>query len=154
MATTIQQGFTHCKKFHQAFSYLKSIVITNYLWNELTFWNLNQTFNFSLVAHGCGALAGLLVGIAVLKNRKVEEWEIQLRKVCLFAIVIANCCAISWNFIANDFVASALKRDKPYFDAEVGGFNQCKNVSSNTWIKCSSIISLLVNYHSQSKRLK
>ena len=85
------------------------------------------------MAHGCGALAGLMVGIAVLKNRKVEEWEIQLRKICLFAIVIANCCAISWNLIADNFVASALKRDKPFFNPEVGGFNQiCKNATRNT----------------------
>ena len=34
--------------------------------------NLSTTTSYA--GHGCGALAGVLIGIFILKNRKVDDW--------------------------------------------------------------------------------
>ena len=64
----------------------------------------------SIVAHLSGAVAGLLVGIIVLKNRKVHTWEIKLKILCIitFALYIGGC--IFWNIAADSIM------DKPFFE--------------------------------------
>ena len=37
---------------------------------------LGQSSSTSYAGHGFGALAGLLIGVFVLVNRKVEDWEV------------------------------------------------------------------------------
>ena len=48
-------------------------------------------------AHLGGALAGLLVGILVLQNRRVDHWEKRLKLVCMitFGIFIIVCVGIN-----------------------------------------------------------
>ena len=60
----------------------------------------------SHVAHLSGAIAGLLVGIVVLKNRKVQTWETKLKVLCIvtFAIFIGLC--MLWNIIADCILQS------------------------------------------------
>ena len=55
-------------------------------------------------------MAGLLVGIIVLKNRKVHTWEIKLKILCIisFALYIGGC--IFWNIAADSIM------DKPFFE--------------------------------------
>ena len=59
----------------------------------------------SVVAHLSGAVAGLLVGIIVLKNRKVHTWEIKLKILCIitYAIFIGGC--ILWNVMADSIMS-------------------------------------------------
>ena len=42
--------------------------------------------NVSFVAHLGGVVAGFLVGIVILRNRKVEAWETRLKKLCFVII--------------------------------------------------------------------
>ena len=48
-------------------------------------------------AHLGGSLAGLLVGILVLQNRRVSHWETGLKRFCLitFGIFVIVCVAIN-----------------------------------------------------------
>ena len=56
----------------------------------------------SFTAHLAGAIAGLLIGIIVLKNRKVHAWELKLKIFCIisFGIFILSC--LFWNVSADD----------------------------------------------------
>ena len=47
----------------------------------------------SRAGHAFGAITGLMIGIVILKNRKVEKWEMILQIIaftafCLFVIVL------------------------------------------------------------------
>ena len=44
--------------------------------------------NVSFTAHLAGAIAGLLVGIIVLKNRQVHAWELKLKMGCIISFGI------------------------------------------------------------------
>ena len=48
-------------------------------------------------AHLGGSLAGLLVGILVLQNRRVSHWETGLKRVCMitFGIFVVVCVGIN-----------------------------------------------------------
>ena len=46
--------------------------------------NLSTTTSYA--GHGCGALAGVLIGIFILKNRKVDDWVKSLKN--LFNILL------------------------------------------------------------------
>ena len=48
-------------------------------------------------AHLGGGLAGLLVGILVLQNRRVSHWETGLKRFCLitFGIFVVVCVGIN-----------------------------------------------------------
>ena len=56
-----------------------------------------QKGDVSYIAHMSGAIAGLLIGIIVLKNRKVHAWEIRLKILCIiiFALFVGGCAI--WN---------------------------------------------------------
>jgi len=53
------------------------------------------------MGHACGALAGLLVGVFVLDNRRVRSWEpiVQWAALTLFGLLTAF--AIVWNVAAD-----------------------------------------------------
>ena len=57
----------------------------------------------SYVAHLGGAFAGILVGIIVLKNRKVELWERNLTIVCIVTFVLCMIMFIIYNIVGEDF---------------------------------------------------
>jgi len=56
------------------------------------------------VGHLCGAIAGLLVGVFVLDNRRVQSWEswIQWISLVIFALMIGF--AIFWNILGDQIV--------------------------------------------------
>ena len=92
----------------------------------------------SIVAHACGAVGGLLVGIAILKNRKVENWEIRLRKICQICIVFLVFAAVSWNIIADEIYLSA--HDTTFYSSEKDGVTpeNCWNKTDSWWNNCWS----------------
>ena len=45
-----------------------------------------------------GATAGLIIGIVVLKNRRVEEWETWLKVTCVVVFSIALIVLFVLNF--------------------------------------------------------
>ncbi len=55
----------------------------------------------SYAAHFSGAAAGLLVGIVVLKNRRVERWERVLKFVCVCLFVMAVGAAVTWHLLGD-----------------------------------------------------
>ena len=65
-------------------------------------------------AHIAGALSGLIVGILVLKNRKVRTWEIWLKLLCVLLTGTFLAVTIMWN-IAGDSMYSALYPGQTYF---------------------------------------
>lgn len=60
------------------------------------------------VAHLSGALAGFLIGIIVLKNRRVEKWERKMKLICIFVFVILMILAMVWNAVG-DYVVTLVK---------------------------------------------
>ena len=59
------------------------------------------------MGHLCGAVAGLLVGLVLLENRKVETWEVKLKivSVCLYLLCLAVC--LLWHLVSK-IIALAL----------------------------------------------
>ncbi len=75
--------------------------------------------NTSYAAHVAGLIAGLLVGIVVLKNRKVERWERTLKFVCLFLTLTAFALAVLWHCVGDIVVQLVTKDvDATYFPNE------------------------------------
>ncbi len=58
----------------------------------------------SYVAHSCGLLAGLLAGLMVMKNRRVERWESGLRIAATVLLCLLFAAAVSWNILGDDIV--------------------------------------------------
>ena len=53
--------------------------------------------------HAFGAIAGLLVGLFILKNRRVDAWEVKMQTVaflgfCLFAVTL-----VVWHIVGTDW---------------------------------------------------
>ena len=78
----------------------------------------------SHVAHLSGAIGGILVGIIILKNRKVESWETKLKILCmvLFGCFIGGC--IFWNITADYIMAKFYFPSKDFQD-----YSECENPS-------------------------
>ncbi|XP_023342286.1 rhomboid-related protein 2 [Eurytemora carolleeae] len=53
-------------------------------------------------AHFGGGLFGLLVGIVILRNRKVQHWETWAKTCCLGLAVLGLSSLIIWNIVAPD----------------------------------------------------
>ena len=60
--------------------------------------------NVSFVAHLGGVVAGFLVGIVILRNRKVEVWETRLKKLCFVIFGILMGLFILWNLAGDAIV--------------------------------------------------
>ena len=54
------------------------------------------------IAHLLGAVAGLAIGIIVLRNRKVESWEVWLKWICVVGFLLATLASVLWNIYASD----------------------------------------------------
>ncbi|TRY70827.1 hypothetical protein TCAL_04481 [Tigriopus californicus] len=74
----------------------------------------------SYVAHLSGALIGVLIGIVVLKNRKVEHWEQKLKTVCLALVMVIMVPVLSWNIFADFIVRLVHGNNATYFGVEPG----------------------------------
>ena len=53
--------------------------------------------------HLAGALTGLLLGLALLDNRKVEIWEKKLKKVSIALYFILLLIAVLWHIVSLPF---------------------------------------------------
>lgn len=58
----------------------------------------------SYAGHAFGALAGLLIGILVLENRKVEDWELIFKWIGLGVFGLLLCAAILWHIIGTNYL--------------------------------------------------
>ena len=74
---------------------------TNAVLGELGYVDGGDT---SVMGHLCGALAGLTVGIFVLDNRRVEQWETRMKWISLSIFAVVLIFAIIWNIWANDWL--------------------------------------------------
>ena len=90
----------------------------------------DQRQNVSFTAHFAGAIAGLLVGIIVLKNRQVHAWELKLKMVCIigFGIFILGC--LFWNVTA-DAIFKRIKNGSYYFESRDFNPLECNNSLDN-----------------------
>ena len=73
--------------------------------------------NVSFTAHLAGAIAGLLVGIIVLKNRQVHAWELKLKMVCIISFGIFILACMFWNVTA-DPIFKRLKNTSYYLESK------------------------------------
>ena len=65
-------------------------------------------------AHLAGAVTGILLGIVILKNRRVEKWETWLKLVC----VLSYTAGITVMITANIFGSKCNEKLKCYFKDE------------------------------------
>ena len=78
------------------------------------------------MGHLCGAIAGLLVGLFILDNRRVSSWEPIVQWIALSLFVVMLIFAIIWNIWANTWVCETgsyciFPEPSPY------GINECKH---------------------------
>eukprot|EP00088_Acartia_fossae_P021229 TRINITY_DN22715_c0_g1_i1.p1 TRINITY_DN22715_c0_g1~~TRINITY_DN22715_c0_g1_i1.p1 ORF type:complete len:286 (+),score=24.51 TRINITY_DN22715_c0_g1_i1:106-858(+) len=76
--------------------------------------------------HLCGAIAGVLVGLVVLENRRVRDWEcyVQIFSILFFMALLAF--TIVWNFYADEWY------NTEYFprpDEDLYTYGECKDYS-------------------------
>lgn len=79
------------------------------------------------MGHLCGALAGLLVGVFVLDNRRVREWEPIVQWISFTLFILLISFAIVWNIFGNSWTADGdffPKPDYRLYDDESGN---CKH---------------------------
>ena len=55
------------------------------------------------MGHFCGALAGLLVGIFVLDNRRIQSWETFVQWISLAIFLLLLGFAILWNVYGDEW---------------------------------------------------
>lgn len=72
-----------------------------YSFNDF-YYNGNTSVGY--IAHLCGAIAGLLVGIRVLRNIKVLKWERTLWRFAVFLFVILMTAGIVANIFFYDSI--------------------------------------------------
>jgi len=75
--------------------------------------------------HLCGAIAGLLVGIFFLENRRVRSWENVVQIVSLVLFCCMLIFAIVWNIWAENWSPGFYPRPDPDL---YESFGKCKNV--------------------------
>lgn len=136
-ATAMQAGLLKVVKLTSILTYI--IVDTLLAVYSLNYGLQNTT---GYVAHIAGAIMGLISGILILKNRKVETYEVWMRLCCYLLITILLALGVLWQ-IVGDTVYEAWTRTpgqpgQTFFSKEVpglGGHNQCKfyNVTTGNW---------------------
>ena len=55
------------------------------------------------MGHFCGALAGLLVGIFILDNRRVQSWEPIIQWISFAIFTVLLLFTIVWNIFGNEW---------------------------------------------------
>ena len=68
---------------------------------------IKQDTNVSYSAHIAGAMAGLLLGVALLENRRVVRWEVKLKKVTVSLYLLFLLAEVLWHEV-NDITSSFL----------------------------------------------
>ena len=57
--------------------------------------------NVSYSAHIAGAMAGLLLGLALLENRRVVRWEVKLKKVTVSLYFLLLLAGVLWHIVSD-----------------------------------------------------
>jgi len=73
------------------------------------------TGNTGYLAHLAGAIAGLCVGLIVLKNRKKENWEVYIRVMCAMFCGTTLVLSIVWNVEGDTIYQKYYKTNTTYF---------------------------------------
>lgn len=85
------------------------------IYNKHMYQQQNTT---GYTAHIAGAMAGLVVGLTVLKNRRVRTWEIWLRLGCVLLTGSFLAVTVLWS-MAGDSMYAALYPGERYFLQQV-----------------------------------
>ena len=64
---------------------------------------MEQHANTSYAGHAFGAIAGAMIGIFILKNRKVEDWEVIFQWVVFGLYALLLCIFIAWHIAGGSF---------------------------------------------------
>jgi len=71
--------------------------------------------NIGYLAHLAGGIAGLMIGLIVLKNRKSEAWEKAIKIITFMVTLTIMILALAWNIKGDDIYMNLFNFDKPYF---------------------------------------
>ena len=55
----------------------------------------------SILAHLCGFFTGITMGMAILRNRKVDPWERKVKRLSVILLTVAAIFAVSWNIFGD-----------------------------------------------------
>ena len=119
----ISSIFDHFFSLNYFYRWLKLFIVILYVIIDLAMavWRREQQ-KVSYAAHVAGACAGLGVGIIVLKNRKVETWEIKLKNACIVACVLIYAVLVFWNifkdYLEEEHVLSLTTKENSNNDQE------------------------------------
>ena len=74
--------------------------------------------NIGYLAHLAGGIAGIMVGLVVLKNRKSEAWEKAIKIVTLMITLGIMILALVWNIKGDDIYQNIFHYEQPYFQTQ------------------------------------
>jgi len=83
---------------------------------------LKEESQTGFMGHFCGALAGLLVGIFILDNRRVQAWEPAVQWISLTIFTLLLTFTIVWNIFGNEWTGGTFFPAPDYrlYDDESG----------------------------------
>jgi len=85
--------------------------------------------NIGYLAHLAGGIAGLMVGLIVLKNRKSEAWEKAIKIITFMVTLTIMILALVWNIKGDDIYMSLFQYDKHYFlEQDMSSVHNCTYV--------------------------
>ena len=59
--------------------------------------------NLSRGGHAFGAVAGFLVGLLILKNRRVDSWELIMQTVTFISFCLFVVTLLVWHIVGTDW---------------------------------------------------
>ena len=86
-------------------------------------------------AHLAGAVTGILLGIVILKNRRVEKWETWLKLVCVLTYTAGITVMLTANIFGSKCNDVKSNVTKCYFkdEFETHHFEDIRSNKSCTW---------------------
>ena len=99
LGTTIKNTYVNSCFFKT--SYKKFKVLT--LYRHLLQIKTEHRGNTSYAGHAFGAIAGATIGVVILKNRRVEDWEVTFQKVVFAIYGLLSCVFIAWHIAGGSY---------------------------------------------------